>query len=206
MSSKGESKSFKMACGKESHHKKEKKTHHKKETHHKKKESWSKKPLTNKDAVRVEKLWQSSFPDAALLPKIGYPSKGHGVATLTHSLGGHPHSINGLESKSPLVNNALYSFELSGGKYINLYEVMLPDIPSKNGGLSTVQIYVNALAKYGVDVAGNHYHWTGMETNPKAVNTAAIHSQSTSVDPICFTKATIKALKKTLAVIKRRTC
>jgi hypothetical protein len=68
--------------------------------------------------------------------------------------------INGLPSKSPLSNNGLFSTEVRNGKYINLYEMMIPDIPGKDGERSTSQIYIDKLYKYNLDVAGVHFHWT----------------------------------------------
>ena len=69
-------------------------------------------------AEQVASVWRAMFPDAAVLPVIGYPSHGKGVMTLTYSgnISGlppsHPMTINGVTSGSPLANNALYSAEL----------------------------------------------------------------------------------------------
>src|SRR3982751_6209985 len=84
--------------------------------------------VDDKLALKVQTLWQRAFSDAALLPVIGFPSNSGGVLTLTHTDGsGHNMRINGLPSKSPLANNALYSAECSKGRYLNLYEIMIPD-------------------------------------------------------------------------------
>lgn len=157
-------------------------------------------------AVHVEKIWKRAFPDSALLPVIGFPSNSGGVGTLTHTMGdGMLMKINGLTSRSPLANNALYSFECSKGKYINLYEIMLPDIPGKHGEISTVQYYTNLLRKYGLDVASSHYHFTGMFLIPEATLIGAIHHQSTSdLTPEEFSRRTIRALQKTIALINER--
>ena len=155
-------------------------------------------------AERILKLWQAVFPDAAFIAK---PSQGNGVATITHTMGdGVLMKINGLPSKSPLANNALYSFECSEGIYMNLYEIMLPDIPGKHGEKSTVEEYTSLLEKYGLSVAGNHYHWYGSFLNPKATLVAAVHHQTTNnkFDPETFSKLTIRALKKTMALIDER--
>lgn len=121
-------------------------------------------PLTDKYADQLVKEWQRFFPDAAVLV---YPSKGNGVATITHTMGdGKLLKINGLTSRSPLANNALFTTEISGGKYLNLYEIMIPDVPGKDGSPSTAQQYVNNLRDNGLDVAGVHFHWFGATVQP----------------------------------------
>jgi hypothetical protein len=116
-------------------------------------------------------------------------------------------SINGLPSKSPLVNNALYSFECSKEVYLNLYEIMLPDIPGKCGSKSTVEYYTHLLEKQGLSVAGNHWHFLGQFLIPEATLVSAIHHQSSSNDitPEEFSRRTIYAIKKTLRLIEKRT-
>lgn len=154
-------------------------------------------------AKELEKQWKQVFPDATILPVIGYPSKGNGVVTITHTMGDCKFlKINGLKSKSPLSNNALFSSECSDGKYINLYEIMLPDIPGKCGEPSTVQIYVNTLQEYGLDVAGNHYHWTGAKMD--GYFPLAIHHQNIGMAPHEFVCRTLKALKVVKEVIQKR--
>lgn len=108
-------------------------------------------------ARTVEQLWKDNFDEANLLPVVGVPSTGEGVMTLTHEMGGPDMSINGQVSKSPLANYALYSAECSDNKYLNLYEVMIPDIPGKHGNFSTAEFYVNSLRDHGLDVAGVHF-------------------------------------------------
>ena len=104
--------------------------------------------VTDKFAKHVLCLWKKYFCDALILPKIGYPSCAKGVATLMHGLHlKHKMKLNGLESNSALTNKALYSFECSNGQYINLYEVMLPDIPGKCGKKSTTEVFTKALCK-----------------------------------------------------------
>jgi hypothetical protein len=116
-------------------------------------------------------------------------------------------SINGLPSRSPLANNALYSFECSKGVYLNLYEIMLVDIPGKHGEPSTVEYYLHLLAKYGLSVSASHYHWLGAFMVPEATLIAAIHHQATNnkITPEEFSKRTIRAIKKTVALIEKRT-
>ena len=156
-------------------------------------------------ARKVEDIWKEAFPDASLLPVIGFPSNSGGVGTLTHSMGdGMLLSINGLPSKSPLSNNALYSFECSKGHYLNLYEIMIPDIPGRDGDDSTAEIYVKLLSKYGLSVAGVHFHWWGQDLVCGNTLISAIHHQGINIDPKEFSRRTIKAIKKTMAVVERR--
>ena len=107
--------------------------------------------------------------------------------------------INGLKSKSPLANNALFSTEITDGKFINLYDIMLPDIPGKCGEKSTVQFYMDALTKLNIQVAASHHHWTGLK--PFMLS---IHSYNIGMCPEEFTKKTLHALKETLILIKQR--
>ena len=156
--------------------------------------------LDDNAARGIVSVWRQLFPDAAPLPGIGLPSQGKGVLTLTHSAGAMrgmqpmpPMTINGLPSNSPLANNALASHEISNGRWLNLYEIMLPEIPGARGMPSSAQRYVDALQRQGVDVAGNHYHWTGgtmMGHFP-----LAIHSQSSSLDPVRFAQAHVNAIR-----------
>jgi hypothetical protein len=162
--------------------------------------------VNDKVALRVEAIWKDAFPNASLLPVIGLPSNSGGVATLTHTIDNTLMSINGLPSKSPLANNALYSFECSNGVYLNLYEIMLPDIPGKHGSKSTVEYYTHLLEKQGLSVAGNHWHFLGQFLIPEATLVSAIHHQSTKneITPEEFSKRTIYALKKTIKLIEKR--
>lgn len=157
-------------------------------------------------AKKVEAIWKAAFADATLLPVIGLPSNDNGVGTLLHSMGdGRLLKINGLVCKSPLCNNALYTFECASGHYLNLYEIMLPDIPGKDGEESTVEIYVKLLYKYGLSVAGVHFHWWGQNLVRGNTLIAAIHHQGIDITPEEFSRATIRALKKTMKVIEKRT-
>ena len=161
--------------------------------------------VDDRSAKEVEAIWDEAFSGAILLPVIGFPSNSGGVGTLTHGMGdGILLHINGLPSKSPLSNNALYSFECSQGHYLNLYEIMLPDIPGRDGEDSTVEIYVKLLYKYGLSVAGVHFHWWGQNLVRGNTLISAIHHQAIDMDPKEFSRKTIKALKKTMEVIDRR--
>ncbi len=159
-------------------------------------------------ALQVEALWKESYPDATLLPVIGLPSNSGGVLALTHTLGtGKLLKINGLPSKSPLANNALYTAECSAGVYLNLYEILIPDVPGLHGEISTGQVYVNTLRDNGLDVAGVHYHWGEnhvYEFGRIDKNVIAVHHQSSSFDPLEFTRRTIIALDAAEEAILQR--
>lgn len=148
-------------------------------------------------AEQVANIWRSMFPDAAILPVIGYPSKGKGAMTLTHSgnIAGKPAmppmKINGVPSSSPLANNALYSAELTPAGFLNLYETMLPDVPGTNGSRSLGTRYKDALQQLGIEVDGDHYHWAGGEMMGHAAR--AIHSKSFGMHPADFTQRQLQA-------------
>lgn len=149
--------------------------------------------MTDALARKVESLWAEAFPGAIILPVIGVPSNANGVMTLTHGTNMPKMKINGLTSLSPLANNALYSAEVSGGKWLNLYEIMIPDIPGKNGNKSSGEIYDETLVKLGISVEGDHYHWKGSQ--PFML---AIHSKAIGMHPIEFTQKQIFAIKRVL--------
>lgn len=168
--------------------------------------------LTSIDATNILSVWIQSFPFSAIIPVIGFPENANGAVTITHDLRmasnepAMPLNINGLDSFSPLSTNALYSTECRNGKFINLYEAMIPDIPGTNGEPSTAQIYVNALRDLGMDVAGFHFHWTGATHLPEDKGVFAIHHQTTGdMSPIDFSNRTIAALKTTLLELAART-
>lgn len=150
----------------------------------------------DRQALQIVSYWKRFFPDAAALPGIGLPSQGKGVLTMTHTLGTPPMTINGLPSQSPLANNALYSAEQSQGQWLNLYEIMLPDIPGQHGSPSSVQSYVNFLEQRGISIAGNHYHWSGGLMMGKFP--IAVHSQAAGMDPLAFSRAHVEALNYVL--------
>jgi hypothetical protein len=134
-------------------------------------------------------------PNAVILPGIGLPSQGNGVCTITHGMPGAPKmSINGLTSNSALANNALFSSECSGGQYLNLYEMMLPDGRRTDGQRSAAQTYHNALAANGLDVSSQHVHWSGMDVGGDPL-VFAIHHQNVGLDPVDFAQRTVDALQ-----------
>ena len=165
-------------------------------------------PITDDRAKTIEAMWKKDIPGALL---TGIPSKGNGVGTLTHEVSIRNARadmrlhINGLPSNSILANNAFFTFEVSRGKYINLYEIMLPDIPGTNGEPSTIQYYTKLLSTHGIlAVAGDHFHWFG-QSMLGVTSVFAIHHQSTgNMSPEKFSEATIDALLKTLDLIEKR--
>lgn len=158
-------------------------------------------PAVMSDALaqQVVALWRTGAPDAMLFPGIGLPSQGQGVMTMTHTMGpgAPPLTIDGLPSRSPLANNALYSCEVAGGRFLNLYEIMLPDVPGASGAPSSVQRYADAVTRLGIHVAGNHYHWTGAKMMGHFP--LAIHTYSIGMDPFEFARRTMAGLQAALA-------
>lgn len=159
-------------------------------------------------AKEVESIWKESFQDASLLPVVGIPSTSNGVIVLTHTLNnGMKMKINGLESSSPLANNALFSSECVNGTYLNFYEILLPDIPGKNGEPSTCQVYIKSLGEDPyLSVAGVHFHWLGESIYPDNADhgITAIHHQNEGLDPISFSKRTIQCLEEYIEVLNER--
>jgi hypothetical protein len=161
--------------------------------------------ITNQQADTLLQQWKV-FPNAAILVPLG---PGNGSVTITHTMPGPKMSINGLVSNSPLANNALYSAECAADAqgnlhYLNLYEVMLPDIPGVAGQLSTGSIYVNALENAGLDVAGVHFHWWGSTIVPQDKGVVAVHHQKVDMPPAEFSRRTIAALQLAMQEISRR--
>lgn len=150
-------------------------------------------------ALQIQDAWQAYFPSATLMPGIGAPSQNkQGWFLLTHQIdGAPPMRINGRPCRSPLCANALLSGEWTEGAWMNLYEIMLEDLPDPRTGVSTVQYYLNALRNAGLDVAGVHFHWTG------APGVLAIHHQKTGMEPQEFTRRTLQALTAALKNAQR---
>ncbi|AAV50984.1 hypothetical protein [Acanthamoeba castellanii mimivirus] len=146
-------------------------------------------------AKKLECLWRQCFCDARLIPEFGVPCQSDGVAVITHTLGRGLCNlkINGLKSQSILANNSFYSVEVSGCKWLNLYEIQLPDVPGKNGCKSSGEIYTEALVKLGISVEGDGYRWKGSQ--PYCLN---IHSKAIGMHPIEFSKKQIAAIKAVL--------
>ena len=143
-------------------------------------------------AKKVECIWKEAFCDAMILPVIGYPSCGNCVMTLTHGLGKCVPNlrINGLTSKSILANNAFYSAEVTGCKWLNLYTGLIPNIPGKCGCKSSGEVYIEALVKLGISVENDNYHWKG-----SCPTLLAISSKAIGMNPCEFSKKQIAALK-----------
>lgn len=149
-------------------------------------------PVSDAVCRECEHVFQGLDPKATILPGIGLPSQSNGVCTITHGMPGMPNlRINGLESHSPLANNALFSAECSDGHSLNLYEVMVPDtVGATPGAISSGEAYTQRLRNEGLDVAGTHFHWWGME--PQVV---AIHHQNVDMHPVDFAQRTVSALQ-----------
>ena len=148
--------------------------------------------MTDCLAKQVECIWKQAFCDAKILPEIGWPTCGECVMTLTHSLGKcvPKLKINGLCSLSLLANNAFYSAEVSGCKWLNLYQIMIPDIPGKCGCKSSGEVYTEALVKLGISIDGDAYSWKGA-----CPTMLTIHSSAIGMHPIDFSKKQIAAIK-----------
>lgn len=154
--------------------------------------------ITEDVKAAVLAVWKKAFPDAVVSKELSSAD----VLTLTHSMGpGHKNYINGLLSKSPLANNALLTVECaadSAGKkrWLNLYEIMIPDIPGTNGGPSTSDVYSQGLLKRGLHADGNHYHWAGMSSKagPGGNFMHAIHNKGIDIDPVEFSEKVVGAL------------
>jgi len=146
-------------------------------------------------AKKIECIWKESFCDAIILPQIGMPSCANCVKTLTHTLGKcYPKlKINGLCVKSILANNAFYSAEVSCGKWVNLYQGLIPNVAGQCGCKSTGEVYIEALAKLGISIDNDNYHWKG-----SCPNMLAISSKAIGMEPCEFTKKQIAALKSVL--------
>jgi len=148
--------------------------------------------MTDCLAKQIECIWKQAFCDATILPVIGIPTCAKGVMTLTHSMGKCTSNvkINGLTSLSILANNAFYSAEVSCGKWLNLYQIMIPNIPGSCGSKSSGEVYNEALVKLGISIEGDHYNWKGACPSKLAINSKAI-----GMDPCEFSKKQICAIK-----------
>ena len=162
--------------------------------------------LTDCRAKKIEELWKKEFPDALILPTIGFPEvAGNCVMTLTHTLNTKCFCmddlrVNGLRSKSILANNGFFTSEISKCQFLNIYQIQLPDIPGECGERSTVQYFIDKLTEYGIQVSASNYHLTGAG-QPFIL---AVNSYNVGMCPEEFTCKTIKALNKTIDLIKKR--
>jgi len=125
------------------------------------------------------------------------------VVTITHTLGNCvPRlTINGLLTNSPLANNAFYSFEVSCGKWLNLYEIQLPNIAGQCGCKSSGEVYTEALVKLGISIDGDGYKWKG-----SCPNTLVIFSKAIGMNPIDFSKKQITAIKTVIEYFLSKPC
>jgi len=141
---------------------------------------------------QCETVFKNIDPQATILPGVGLPSQNDGVCTIMHGMGRGSTNlkINGLESKSPLANKALFSTECSNGHTLNLYKMMLPEkLSHQPGQPSAAQQYASELNKMGLSVAGSHQHWRSSDPC-----VAAIHHQNVDMHPVEFAQKTVRAL------------
>lgn len=132
---------------------------------------------------------QAGFCDASL---IGLPSCNDCVLTLTHSLGNCLPclKINGLPTKSIIANNAFYTAEVSNCKFLNLYQITLPDVAGSCGCKSSTEVYTEALVRLGISVDSNSSNWK--TTCPTVVT---VYSKAIGMNPCEFAKKQIAAIK-----------
>lgn len=159
----------------------------------------------NRDVISV---WRCDFPDFYPLDCYCSPC----LKVYGHRLLPNRVQINGLVSNSPLADKAFYSWELakncSGNKekYLNLYQVQIPDFPGKCGKKSTVQVFTKAVQKCGLDVNGKNYKWDGAYMMKGSTSLITIYVSKDGMCPIEFSKRIVKALRETLKKIKKRSC
>jgi hypothetical protein len=159
-------------------------------------------------ADRLVNVWKKTFGDAMILPVIGYPSNSGGIVTITHSINSimsnNYLSINGVYTKSMLANNGFYSGEISNGHYLNLYKIIIPDIPGNHGELSTGQIYINSLKQNGLDISSVGCQWLGASLSKHDRGIITVHHQKIGLDPIEFTRKTISSLETVINVMTQK--
>lgn len=156
--------------------------------------------MTDCLAEQIQCIWKEAFCDATILPVLGMPSCNNCVMTLTHTLGRCVPciKINGLVSKSMLVNNCFYSAEVSCGKWMNFYKGLIPNVPGKCGCKSSGEIYIEALIGFGISVDNDNYNWKGACPELLAINSSAIN-----MEPCDFSRKQICALQAVLNYIKK---
>lgn len=159
--------------------------------------------MTDCLADKVACIWKQAFCDAMIIPKLGVPSCSCGVMVLTHSLSKCQADlkINGLKTKSMLANNAMYSAEVTCDKWLNLYQITLPDIPGKNGCKSSIEIYTEALAKMCISIDSVSNAWTG--ASPASIT---VRSKAFCMDPCEFSKKQICAIKAVIENFSKNCC
>jgi hypothetical protein len=162
--------------------------------------------VDNRLAKKLLHLWRQAVPDADILPGIGLPSQnGKGYMVICHTDGTNvPLKINCVPSTSFLANYASYSVEFSKGKYVNIYQISLPDIPGHPGERSTVQVYVNHLSRQGLEVATTNIDFLGGSKFLNDHGVIKIQHYAIGLDPIEFTKRTLHALQQAFAAIDHR--
>ncbi|MGM0922387.1 MAG: DUF1259 domain-containing protein [Bacillota bacterium] len=91
-------------------------------------------------------------------------------------------TIEGVPTKSPLVNPQFFTFEIRNGKVLNLGETVLLQ--------EEVNPLLTELRKRNITVTSIHNHW--LFENPRAMY---MHFQSTDDSPLEFAQKVANALK-----------
>ena len=155
------------------------------------------KTITQSEANEVISLWKKNFPNVKVIQQ---PSDGSGKLTLAHGIAGYNYmDVNGLKLSSPLFTMALFSAEVAPdvyGKlhYASAYEIMYPNIGTKNGQMSNISLYKKYLNDYGLDVHSDHYRWKTNMLHP------VINHMGVDITPLEFSNRTILALKSILRI------
>lgn len=154
-------------------------------------------------AYRLQQMWKRYFHDTK-------SSLERGIFTLTSRIECEPLLVNGIPSKSTLVNNGIYSLEFSEGKYINLFEVPVPDLRGDFGKkdayhhCTTVQFYIDELKNQGLNVTGVSRNWNCVEDPYSSHLVYNVYHKKINMDPILFCRATINSLNKVIRLINFR--
>ena len=152
--------------------------------------------ITTDLSNKVLAKFSCSFPDAYLTFKTS------STITVTHTIPSWNHpKLNGVRTCSILTNNAFMTSECSDNNYLNLYQVILPDIPGSCGDDSTVEIFTKLLSKFGLSSLSILTYF-GLTT--KCYPLLSIHVQNYGLCPEDFACRIVKALNEVLCVVKKR--
>jgi hypothetical protein len=92
-----------------------------------------------------------------------------------------------------LANNSFYSAEVSCGKWLNLYQGLIPNVAGTCGCKSSSDIYTEAIVKMGISVDSVKIEWIGSCPGLLQVSSKAI-----GMDPCEFSKKQIAAIQAVL--------
>lgn len=148
------------------------------------------------------------FNESGLFTKISFDQKSYQEDKVLHIgywLKDIPNmKIDGIATRSEFWNSYAFSSECSDGKYVNGFEVQLPDLLGEKGEPSIVQIYLKALGDNDLTPAGVHIHWSGSEIYSNDHGVWGLHHQNVGMCPVKFAQRTINALHVALEVVKER--